>query len=97
VPNVSCSASGAIGFREDPLQTATCSAARNGHLFRGAQVAAYIGAQSVVQRLNALVPGRWRQEFRAVDPPPAAKELYLACRPTITLPVEEGGRIGAYL
>ncbi|MBV9945186.1 MAG: hypothetical protein JO262_23890 [Solirubrobacterales bacterium] len=29
----------------------------NGDPFGGAQVAAYIGAQSVLQRLNAVVPG----------------------------------------
>ena len=45
----------------------------NGEPFGGAQVAAYIGAQSVLQRLNAVVPGRWRQEFRLLDPPPGRK------------------------
>jgi hypothetical protein len=63
----------------------------NGDPFGGAQVAAYISAQSVLQRLNAVVPGRWRQEFFAVQPPPGAQKLYLGCRLTITLPVEEGG------
>ena len=33
----------------------------------GAQVAAYIGAQSVLQRLNCVVPGRWRMTFAALD------------------------------
>ena len=78
-------APGAIGFR------AMMKVPDNGDPFGGAQVAAYIGAQSVLQRLNAVVPGRWRQEFRPVDPPPGAKRLYMACRLTITLPVTEDG------
>ena len=48
-------APGAIGFR------AMMKVPYNGDPFGGAQVAAYIGAQSVLQRLNAVVPGRWRQ------------------------------------
>jgi hypothetical protein len=48
----------AIGFR------AMTKVPHNGDPFGGAQVVAYIGAQSVLQRLNAVVPGRWRQEFR---------------------------------
>ena len=55
-------APGAIGFR------AMTKVPYNGDPFGGAQVAAYIGAQSVIQRLNAVVPGRWRQEFRAHRP-----------------------------
>jgi hypothetical protein len=78
-------APGAIGFR------AMTKVPYNGDPFGGAQVAAYIGAQSVVQRLNAVVPGRWRQEFRTVEPPPGSKKLYLGCRLTIMLSVEEGG------
>jgi hypothetical protein len=58
-------APGAIGFR------AMSKVPYNGDPFGGAQVAAYLGAQSVLQRLNAAVPGRWRQEFRALEPPPA--------------------------
>ncbi len=73
-------APGAIGFR------AMTKVPYNGDPFGGAQVAAYIGAQSVIQRLNAVVPGRWRQEFRLIDPPPGAKRLYLACRLIVTLP-----------
>jgi hypothetical protein len=61
----------------------------NGNPFGGAQVAAYIGAQSVLQRLNAVVPGRWRQEFKLVDPPPGSKRLYMACRLIVTLPITE--------
>jgi hypothetical protein len=78
-------APGAIGFR------AMMKVPYNGNPFGGAQVAAYIGAQTVLQRLNAVVPGRWRQEFRAIDPPPGSKRLYLACRLIITLPITEGG------
>jgi len=78
-------ASGAIGFR------AMTKVPYNGDPFGGAQVAAYIGAQSVLQRLNAVVPGRWSQEFRLIDPPPGSKRLYMACRLTISLPVQDGG------
>jgi hypothetical protein len=78
-------APGAIGFR------AMSKVSRNGNPFGGAQVAAYIGAQSVLQRLNAVVPGRWRQEFRLIDPPPGSKRLYMACRLIVTLPISEGG------
>ncbi len=78
-------APGAIGFR------AMTKVPYNGDPFGGAQVAAYIGAQSVIQRLNAVVPGRWRQEFRLVDAPPGAKRLYMACRLTLTLPISEDG------
>ena len=44
-------APGAIGFR------AMTKVPYNGQPYAGAQVAAYIGAQSVIQRLNAVVPG----------------------------------------
>ena len=54
-------APGAIGFR------AMTKVPYNGQPYAGAQVAAYIGAQSVIQRLNAVVPGRWRQQFQS-DP-----------------------------
>ena len=53
-------APGAIGFR------AMTKVPYKGEPNAGAQVAAYLGAQSVVQRLNAVVPGRWRQQFRPV-------------------------------
>ena len=49
-------APGAIGFR------AMMKVRFNGDPFGGAQVAAYIGAQSVLQRLNAVLPGRWRMD-----------------------------------
>jgi hypothetical protein len=62
----------------------------NGDPFGGAQVAAYIGAQSVLQRLNTVVLRRWRQEFKSVDPPPGSKRLYMLCRLIITLPISEG-------
>src|SRR5579859_3762359 len=78
-------APGAIGFR------AMMKVPLNGNSFGGAQVAAYIGAQSVLQRLNAVVPGRWLQEFKPVDPPPGSKRLYMACRLILTLPISEGG------
>ena len=78
-------APGAIGFR------AMSKVPYNGDPFGGAQVAAYIGAQSVLQRLNAVVPGRWRQEFRVLDPPPGAKRLYMACRLIVTLPISPDG------
>jgi hypothetical protein len=45
----------------------------------------------VLQRLNAVLPGRWRQEFRPVEPPPGSKRLYMACRLIVTLPVSESG------
>ena len=66
----------------------------NGQPYAGAQVAAYIGAQSVIQRLNAVVPGRWRQQFQSIPAefvPAGTRRVYLACRLIVTLPVEEGG------
>ena len=78
-------APGAIGFR------AMMKVPLNGNPFGGAQVAAYIGAQSVLQRLNAVVPGRWRQEFKLVDRQPGSKRLYMACRLIVTLPITEDG------
>src|SRR5437588_3784406 len=77
---------GAIGFR------AMMKVPLNGNPFGGAQVAAYIGAQSVLQRLNAVVPGRWRQEFKLIDPPPGSKRLYMACRLIVGLPISERGQ-----
>ena len=55
-------AAGAIGFR------AMSKTPWNGDPWGGAHVAAYIGAQSVVQRLNCVVPGCWKMSFAAVDP-----------------------------
>jgi hypothetical protein len=81
-------APGAIGFR------AMTKVTYNGQPYAGAQVAAYIGAQSVVQRLNAVVPGRWRQQFQSIPAefvPTGTRRVYLACRLIVTLPVEEGG------
>jgi hypothetical protein len=80
-------APGAIAFR------AMMKVPFNGDPFGGAQVAAYIGAQSVLQRLNAVVPGRWRQEFQLLDPPPGSRRLYMLCRLTIALPIEDGGAV----
>jgi hypothetical protein len=78
-------AAGAIGFR------AMMKVPLNGDPFGGAQLAAYIGAQSVLQRLDAVVPGRRRQGFKSVDPPPASKRLNMLCRLIITLPISEVG------
>ena len=78
-------APGAIGFR------AMMKVPLNEDPFGGAQVAAYLGAQSVLQRLNAVLPGRWRQEFKTIDPPPGSKRLYMLCRLIVTLPITEGG------
>ena len=78
-------ASGAIGFR------AMTKVPHNGDPFGGAQVAAYIGAQSVMQRLNAVVPGRWRQAFRLLQASAGAKKRYMTCQLIITLPVNHRG------
>jgi len=78
-------APGAIGFR------AMTKVPHNGDPFGGAQVAAYIGAQSVMQRLNAVVPGRWRQEFRLLQASAGAKRRYMACKLIIALPVTHRG------
>ena len=84
-------APGAIGFR------AMTKVTLNGVQYGGAQVAAFLGAQSVVQRLNHVVPGRWQQQFTSVpaELTPTSERgpsrLYIACRLTINLPVEVGG------
>jgi hypothetical protein len=81
-------APGAIGFR------AMTKVTLNGVPHGGAQVAAFLGAQSVAQRLNHVVPGRWRQQFTPIAgelAPAGGKKLYLACRLTITLPAEPDG------
>src|SRR3954465_6580443 len=70
-----------------------------GEPYGGAQVAAYLAAQSVVQRLNCVVPGRWHQQFAPLPPElaaqagegRAARRRYLACRRTLILPLSEGG------
>src|SRR3954471_18309326 len=81
-------APGAIGFR------AMSKVPWNEDPWGGAQVAAYIGAQSVLQRLNGVAPGRWRMSFAPVDGDllaaaadgQARRRLYLACRLHVTLP-----------
>ena len=82
-------APGAIGFR------AMTKVTLGGVPYGGAQVAAFLNAQSVVQRLNHVVPGCWRQQFTPVPPsclaPPARKKLYLACR-LIDHPPDRGWR-----
>src|SRR5690349_3330127 len=81
-------APGAIGFR------AMSKVPWGNDPYGGAQVAAYIGAQSVLQRLNCVVPGRWGMCFAALDGDLLAaaadglerRRLYLACRLHVTLP-----------
>src|SRR3954471_21606477 len=81
-------APGAVGFR------AMSKVAWGHDPYGGAQVAAYIGAQSVLQRLNRVVPGRWRMSFAALDGAVLAaaadaqprRKLYLTCRLHVTLP-----------
>ncbi len=81
-------APGAVGFR------AMSKVPWDDDPWGGAQVAAYIGAQSVLQRLNCVVPGRWRMTFTALDGDllaaaadgPTRRRLYLACRLHVTLP-----------
>jgi hypothetical protein len=71
----------------------------NGDPWGGAQVAAYIGAQFVLQRLNCVVPGRWRMAFGPVGGDPLAastggdrrSRLYLNCRLLVSLPISPGG------
>jgi hypothetical protein len=77
---------GAIGFR------AMMKVPYNGDPQGGAHVAAYLGAQSVLQRLNAVVPGRWRMEFKLLQASNGAKKRYMACRLIIGLPLRPGGR-----
>src|SRR3954447_10040107 len=84
---------GAIGFR------AMSKVPWGDDPWGGAQVAAYIGAQSVLQRLNCVVPGRWRMSFTGLDGDLLAataegqprRKLYLACRLHVTLPNEING------
>ena len=78
-------APGAIGFR------AMMRAPYNDDPVGGAHVAAYISAQSVLQRLNAVVPGRWRQEFQLVKAATGASKRYMTCRLIITLPASHRG------
>src|SRR3954463_919257 len=76
-------APGAIGFR------AMSKTPLGNDPYGGAPVAAYVAAQSVVQRLNCVVPGRWRQQFAPLPPElhtaqagegRTARRRYLACR-----------------
>ena len=78
-------AAGAIGFR------AMMKVAYNDNPVGGAHVAAYLGAQSVLQRLNAVVPGRWRMEFKLLPASAGASRRYMTCRLGITLPVRDRG------
>ncbi len=87
-------APGAIGFR------AMTKVPYHGDPWGGAQIAAYLNAQSVIQRLNCVAPGRWHQQFGPLEGDLLAASadgdrrtrLYLACRLILTLPVEAGGR-----
>ena len=53
----------------------------------------------MIQRLNCVVPGRWRQEFGPLEGDLLAasadgdrrSRLYLACRLIVTLPIKPGG------
>src|SRR3954453_16449396 len=85
-------APGAVGFR------AMSKVPWNDDPWGGAQVAAYINAQSVLQRLNCVVPGRWRMEFGPLDGDLLAASanadrktrLNLTCRLIVTLPAKPG-------
>jgi len=87
-------APGAIGFR------AMSKVPWNGDPWGAAQVAAFIGAQSVIQRLNCVVPGRWRMSFAGLDGDLLAaaadgqprRKLYLTCSLHVTLPELLNGR-----
>jgi hypothetical protein len=79
-------APGAIGFR------AMMKVPYNGDPTGGARIAAYLGAQSVLQRLNAVVPGRWCMEFKLLQASNGAKKRYMTCRLIVTLPLRPGGR-----
>ena len=79
-------APGAIGFR------AMMKVPYNDNPVGGAHVAAYLGAQSALQRLNTVAPGRWRMEFKLLPASAGASRRYMTCRLGITLPVRDRGR-----
>jgi hypothetical protein len=79
-------APGAIGFR------AMMRVPYDDNPVGGAHVAAYLSAQSVLQRLNAVVPGRWRMEFKLLPASAGATRRYMTCRLGITLPIRDRGR-----
>jgi len=71
-----------------------------GSVLGGAQIRSGVRPQSIVQRLNAAVPGRWTQAFQPVAPngvplaaeiPPPGARMYLLGTLTVRLPHEEGG------
>jgi len=68
-------APGAIGFR------AMTKVTLNGVQYGGAQVAAFLGAQSVVQRLNHVVPGAGNRSSPRSPPssPPRASGGRAGC------------------
>lgn len=81
---------GAIGFRI--LRQLT---AGDVHRDGAVVVAPYVRAQSVVVRLNNLVPGRWAMRFDEfqldLNQIGGGARLFLICRLTVTLPREAGG------
>src|SRR5436190_2499963 len=81
-------APGAIGFR------AMGKTHLHGDPYGGAQVAAYVNAQSILARLNTVAPGRWRQRFAPLPAgleSPDGERRYLACQLILTLPLVDGG------
>src|SRR5436190_882198 len=81
-------APGAIGFR------AMGKTHLGGDPYGGAQVAAYVNAQSILARLNTVAPGRWRQRFAPLPAgleSPDGERRYLACQLILTLPLVDGG------
>ena len=81
-------APGAIGFR------AMGKTHLDGDPYGGAQVAAYVNAQSILARLNTVAPGRWRQRFAPLPAgleSPDGERRYLACQLILTLPLVDGG------
>ncbi|MDW5593007.1 hypothetical protein VSS74_01570 [Conexibacter stalactiti] len=83
-------AAGAIGFRITH-QLAAGDAYPDGAVV----VVPYVRAQSVIVRLNSLIPGRWSMRFDEfqldLNQIGGGARLFLICRLTVTLPREAGG------
>lgn len=83
-------APGAIGFR-----IMRQLPAGDGQSAGTVVVAPYVRAQSVLVRLNSIVPGRWSQRFDEfqldLNQIGGGARLFLICRLTVTLPREAGG------
>jgi len=81
---------GAIGFRIT-RQLAPGDAYPDGAVV----VVPYVRAQSVIVRLNSLIPGRWSMRFDEfqldLNQIGGGARLFLICRLTVTLPREAGG------